>query len=608
MSETANRRAGGPALWALCAALALSSLSASASPVPSARADAGVVTARARAAVAGGRQADLYVIAAGWPDLSAALSLTSKEAKTRFVVERLRAFADTAQNALRLGLRERGLIYQDVWIDNALRVRRASAQDLDWLAGRSDLVLVDADAQLDIPAPPPRVERVWYPADLQWQTPYGPAFAGGLRAGALPAGIGVAWGVARTGAPELWARGITGQGVVVADLDTGVRWDHAALAPHYRGWIAGWARHAGNWFDPVGYTDAPEDLSGHGTHTAGTLVGDDGRGNQIGVAPGATWIGCRNMSGAQGIGAASLYLMCFQFALAPTGLAGETPNPALAADITSNSWACDPGFGEAGCERPEALARALDVLRLAGILVVASSGNAGASGCGTVTLAPATLPGSLAVGAFQATGEVARFSSRGPSAVGGATKPDVVAPGVDIPSAAVAGRNAYRLASGTSMAAPHVAGVAALLLSAAPYLRGNVAEIEAILRMTARPMSVTEKCGLAPGDARPNNTTGYGAIDAMGAVAEALPFDARFLPADAASGPSLILTNTSAAPRSSITVVVKSAAGGPLTQTVGALGPGQTATVSVPLGAGPAFALAYQGLASARLVSLSAAP
>ena len=96
--------------------------------------------------------------------------------------------------------------------------------------------------------------------------------------------------------------------------------------------------------------------------------------------------------------------------------------------------------------------------------------------------------------------------------------------------------------------------------------------------------------------------------NAMGAVAEALPFDARFLPADAASGPSLILTNTSAAPRSSITVVVKSAAGGPLTQTVGALGPGQTATVSVPLGAGPAFALEYQGLASVRLVSLSAAP
>ncbi|MEO6062815.1 MAG: S8 family serine peptidase [Thermoflexales bacterium] len=608
MRGTVKRKARRTFPWTLCAVLALAVFAGGGEPAGGARAEADVVTPRARAAVAGGKRADLYVIAAGWPDLSAALGLNSKEAKTRYVVERLRGFADTAQNGLRQGLRERGVIYQDVWLDNALRVRRATAQDLDWLAARSDLVLVDVDAQLEVAAPPPRVGVVWHPADLHWQAPYGPAFADGLRAGAQPPGIGVAWGVARTGAPELWTRGITGQGVVVADLDTGVRWDHAALAPHYRGWVAGWARHAGNWFDPVGYTDAPEDLSGHGTHTAGTIIGDDGRANQIGVAPGAAWIGCRNMSGAQGIGAASLYLMCFQFALAPTGLAGENPNPGLAADITSNSWACDPGFGEAGCDRPEALARALDALRLAGIVVVASNGNSGASGCGTVTLAPATLPGSLAVGAFHATGELARFSSRGPSPIGGAIKPDVVAPGVDIPSAAVGNRNAYRLASGTSMAAPHVAGVAALLLSAAPYLRGNVAEIEAILRQTARPMSVTEKCGLAPVDARPNNTTGYGAIDAVAAVAEALPFDTGFVPSDGAGGPSLILTNRSGAPRSGIAVVFKTAMGGPLTQTVGTLGPGQTATVSGSLAAGPAFDLIYQGLASVRFVALSAPP
>ncbi len=597
------------ALWTLCAALALAMSSAGGgAPVRGARAEAGVVTARARAAVAGGKRADLYVIAAGWPDLRPAQSLASKEAKKRFVVERLSGFADIAQNALRQGLRERGLIYQVVWLDNALRVRRASAQDLDWLAERNDLVLVDADAQLEVAAPPPRVGVDWHPADVRWRAPYGPDFTDGLRTGGQAPGIGVAWGVARTGAPDLWARGITGQGVVVADLDTGVRWDHAALAPHYRGTVSGWARHAGNWFDPVGYTDAPEDLSGHGTHTAGTMIGDDGRGNQIGVAPGATWIGCRNMSGAQGIGAVSLYLMCFQFALAPTGLSGENANPGLAADVTSNSWACDPGFGEAGCDRPEALARALDAVRLAGILVVASNGNSGASGCNTVTLAPATLPGSLAVGAIQASGDIARFSSRGPSPIGGATKPDVVAPGVDIPSAAAGNQNAYRLASGTSMAAPHVAGVAALLLSAAPYLRGNVAEIEAILRQTARPVSVTETCGLTPGDARPNNTAGYGVIDAAAAMAEALPFDTRFAPSDSAGGLSLILTNNSGAPRASITVVVNTAPGGPLTRTVGTLGPGQTATVSAPLAGGPAFDLAYQGLASMRFVPLSAPP
>ena len=608
MGGTLKRRTSKTALWTLCAAMALAVFAGRGALIRGARAEVGIVTARALAAVDGGKRADLYVIAAGWPDLGAALSLTSKEARTRFVVERLRGFADTAQNSLRQGLRERGLIYQVVWIDNALRVRQASALDLDWLAARSDLVLVDADAQLQVAAPPPRVGVVWHAAEVHWLAPYGPAFADLLRARAQSEDIGVAWGVARTGAPALWARGFTGQGVVIANLDTGVRWDHAALSPRYRGWFAGWARHAGNWFDPVGYTDAPEDLSGHGTHTAGTMIGDDGRGNQIGVAPGAAWIGCRNMSGAQGIGAVSLYLMCFQFALAPTGLTGENPDPGLAADITSNSWACDPGFGEAGCDRPDALRRAVDALRLAGVLVVASNGNSGAGGCNTVTHAPATLPGSLAVGAFQTAGEVARFSSRGPSPIGGGIKPDIVAPGVDIPSAAIGNQNAYRIASGTSMAAPHVAGVAALLLSAAPYLRGNVVEIEAILRQTARPMSVSETCGATAGDARPNNTTGYGAIDAVAAVAEALPFDLRFAPTDGAGGQDLILTNTSAAPRPGVTVVIKSQTGVPLTRTVGEIGPGQAVTVSVPLASGQAYELAYQGLASARIVALLSPP
>jgi subtilisin family serine protease len=418
----------------------------------------------------------------------------------------------------------------------------------------------------------------------------------------------VAWGVTRAGGPELWARGITGQGVVIADLDTGARWDHAALARGYRGTLGGWARHAGNWYDPVSFVDAPEDLSGHGTHTAGTLIGDDGRGNQIGVAPGAAWIACRNMAGAQGIGAVSLYLSCFQFALAPTGLSGEDPDPRLAADITSNSWACDPGFGEAGCDRPDALSRAVEAIRLAGILVVSSAGNSGATGCGTVTLAPATLPGSLSVGAVQANGTAARFSSRGPSRIGQAVKPDMVAPGVDIPSAAVGNRNAYRTASGTSMAAPHVAGVAALLLSAAPYLRGNVVEIEAILRQSAQPVPVAETCGQIAGDARPNNTTGYGAVDAVAAVAEALPIASRFVVSDGAGGSAVALTNTSGAPRAGITMVIKPESGATISRTIALIDPGQTVTVSVPSAAGQAFALVYPGLASTRYAPILPLP
>ena len=131
---------------------------------------------------------------------------------------------------------------------------------------------------------------------------------------------GVEWNVQKIGAPAVWALGFTGQGLVYANADSGVTWDVPALQSHYRGWDGTAANHNYNWWDAV-----HSDVSGngstpcgfdskvpcdddtftsitHGTHTMGTAVGDDGAGNQIGVAPGAKWIGCRNQDEEASVG------------------------------------------------------------------------------------------------------------------------------------------------------------------------------------------------------------------------------------------------------------------------------------------------------------------
>ncbi len=117
-------------------------------------------------------------------------------------------------------------------------------------------------------------------------------------------------GITYTHAPDVWALGFTGQQIVVASADTGVRWTHNALKPHYRGWDGVVADHDYNWHDsihdsvgnPCGNDSTfPCDDFFHGSHTTGTAIGDDGIGNQIGMAPGAKWIGCRNMDAGNGI-------------------------------------------------------------------------------------------------------------------------------------------------------------------------------------------------------------------------------------------------------------------------------------------------------------------
>lgn len=335
---------------------------------------------------------------------------------------------------------------------------------------------------------------------------------------------GVEGNLARVHAPEVWALGYTGQGIVVAGQDTGYDWDHPALIRQYRGWDGAAASHDYHWHDAIHQNDphtapgnpcgfdspAPCDDQGHGTHTMGIMVGDDGLGHQIGMAPGARWIGCRNME--QGWGTPASYIECFEFFLAPYPVGG-TPaegDPSLAPHIINNSWSCPP---EEGCG-PATLESAIEAVRQAGIVVVAAAGNYGPQ-CGTVRYPPAIYPQALSVGAFDhRTDSLMSLSSRGPATYGGQTypKPDLSAPGVAVYSSLPNGL--YGSMTGTSMAAPHVAGAAALLLSSDPRYAGQVDAIEAILTQTAEP-KLDGACG-DPGP--PNNVWGWGVVDVLAAV------------------------------------------------------------------------------------------
>ncbi len=433
--------------------------------------------------------------------------------RRRALVQALRARADSQQQGLRIWLQSRGIAYRAFWITNIVQAT-LSADDIDALAARSEVARLETNpsivAKLPLAEPAPAA-----------------------RSGS-DATTAIEWGVNKIRAPEVWAAGITGQGVVIGGEDTGYRWAHPALKPHYRGWDGTNANHNYNWHDAVheansscpANSPAPCDDNGHGTHTAGTFAGGDGGSNQIGVAPGAKWIGCRNMNA--GAGTPARYIECMQWMLAPTDLVGNNPDPDLAPDVISNSWACDAAEG---CTVGNELAQAVANLTSAGILFVAAAGNEGPQ-CSTINLAPAIYPSAFTIGATDINDRLASFSSRGPVkplplSLAHANKVDVSAPGSNVRSAYSA--TGYASLSGTSMATPHVAGAAALLMSAAPWLKGQPAKVMQLLRQTAQRTGITntssqtnQVCGRVTAATWPNPMIGYGRLDAYAAYQAAV--------------------------------------------------------------------------------------
>jgi subtilisin family serine protease len=284
---------------------------------------------------------------------------------------------------------------------------------------------------------------------------------------------------------------------------------HPELADSYRGQGGS---NAYNWFDPWYHSPAPTDIGGHGTHTLATAVG-----NRVGVAPDAQWIGCANLG--RNLGNPAFYLDCMQFMLAPFPQDGDPLHdgrPELGAQVLNNSWGCPP---VEGCD-PNALLTAVSALRAAGIFVVASAGNDGSSGCGSVRDPIALYAPVYSVGAVSSSGRLVSFSSTGPVEVDGSgrTKPDIAAPGADVLSAFPGGT--YSIASGTSMAGPHVVGVVALMWSANPALIGDIDQTQRILDETASAYQGDLPQCVAPGT--PNNGVGYGIVNAYEAVKRAM--------------------------------------------------------------------------------------
>jgi subtilisin family serine protease len=253
----------------------------------------------------------------------------------------------------------------------------------------------------------------------------------------------------------------------------------------------------------------------------GTVVGSDGAANEIGMAPDAKWIACRNMDA--GFGSPSSYIDCYQFFLAPTKIGGDAfkdGRPELAPHVINNSWGCP---AEEGCDKDE-MVPVLQAIKAAGIFNVVSAGNDGPS-CSTINVQPATITeGAFVVGSYNhRNGKVSGFSSRGPSLLTGLIGPDIMAPGEQIFSS-VPGNlfqdrvNVFQPWSGTSMAGPHVAGAVALLWAAVPSLVGKIDETAKLLQQTATALPVSESCGGVAGSAIPNNTSGYGILNIAKAV------------------------------------------------------------------------------------------
>src|SRR5262249_19674265 len=228
------------------------------------------------------------VVLADQADLHPASALATKSEKGRFVRDALWEKSQATQGPILRWLRERRIEHRSFYIVNVILVN-GTREIAQALAARPDVARVEGNPHIQnvIPERVGTVETTSHPK--------------------VPATIEP--GVTYTHAPDVWALGYRGQGITVAGADTGQRWTHNALKPQYRGWDGQNVNHDYNWHDsihdgvgnPCG-NDSPQpcDDNGHGTHTIGTVVGDDGAGNQIGMAPGAKWIGCRNMDQGNG--------------------------------------------------------------------------------------------------------------------------------------------------------------------------------------------------------------------------------------------------------------------------------------------------------------------
>lgn len=419
--------------------------------------------ALAQAAPSPGQPLSFIIHLSEQADLTSQLPADKPERRAA-IAHRLQQAAASGQQGLLASLaplQAAGQVHlvRPLWIVNAIAVEAAIGV-VEMLAQRADVAAISLDVR----------QQFVLPQELQpEQTP------------------DAGWNLRQVRAPEVWhGLGVDGDGVTIAIMDTGVDWRHPDLRNSYRGWRDNNpVRHEGNWYDAIltSSDGEPFDPNGHGTHVAGTAVG-----RNTGVAPGAKWIAVRAFD-SRGFATTSDLLLAFQWLLAPDG------QPELAPDVINGSWS--------GPANNAVFESVLHIFREANIVTVFAAGNAGPA---VATIgAPAAHAQAIAVAAVDYRPEVTWFSSRGPSPLTARPKPDVAAPGGGIYSTQPDG--AYANYNGTSMATPHVAGLAALLLSANPAL--DAAALHRTITETAKPVS-------AQGH---DIHQGWGQIDAYAAVA-----------------------------------------------------------------------------------------
>ena len=330
-------------------------------------------------------------------------------------------------------------------------------------------------------------------------------------------------GIREIGAARVWQElGVTGRGVGVAIVDSGIA-DSPDLAGRI---VASVDFTSGAPGEPL---VAAADPGGHGTHVAGLVAGDGtaSAGAYTGVAPGADLVDVR-VIGATGATNVSTVLRGLQWVLAQRATYNiRVVNMSLGA-TTAVSYRQDP------------LATAVEVLTFAGVTVVVAAGNAG-PGDSTITT-PGDDPYAITVGALDDSGTAASaddvlapWSSRGPTSVDGIAKPDLVAPGrkmislrspgstLDLlyPERRIAGTDpsapAYFRMSGTSMAAPVVTGIVALMLERDPALTPR--QVKQALLDTASPLAFGSPTTTGAGMA-----DAYAAVLATDRVSDAIPY------------------------------------------------------------------------------------
>ncbi len=406
---------------------------------------------------AGGAPVDAVVSLTTQADLSGIASARRGE-RTRIVERRLRHHARQSQQSLLAYLDRQhaaGKVtsVQPLWINNAVAVS-ATADVIRQLSRRSDVLAVEADTTVRVP---------------------NPSMAAGAGATTVEPNISL------THAPDMWNQGFRGQHLVVATMDTGVDVTHPDLAASWRGG-------SNSWYDPNGqHPNTPTDVNGHGTQTTGVLVGGSAGGSSIGMAPDAQWIAVKIFND-RGVATSVGIHQGFQWLLDPD----KNPSTADAPSIVNSSWSASSTGGCDATFQPD-----LQALRAAGILPVFAAGNSGPQ-AGSI-FSPANLPEAVAVAGVDNTLKLDPYSSRGPSACPTTQSPALAAPDTAIRTADLYG--GYINDTGTSVAAPHVAGAAALLLSALPGLS------------VERQQSALQAGALDLGASGPDVDTGYGFLD-----------------------------------------------------------------------------------------------